>query len=151
MACGILVPWPGIKSTPPALEAQNLNHQTAWEVPSVLFSASFANFSSFYISLNLGCLSLRTSSFCCLYLFPKWSPADYFEIFSDWTGPWKFSLVSATYLTYSLEFLLNISCSPWSKQNFVHHPSLFPTNFSWSLPHISLWHPCSSSCVDPQT
>ena len=33
MACGVLVPPPGIKPAPPALEAQNLNHWTAREVP----------------------------------------------------------------------------------------------------------------------
>ena len=30
----ILVPWPGIRPTPPALEAWSLNHWTAWEGPS---------------------------------------------------------------------------------------------------------------------
>ena len=33
VACGILVPRPGIESAPPALEAQNLNHWTPREVP----------------------------------------------------------------------------------------------------------------------
>ena len=33
MAHGILVPQPGIKPTPPALEGQSLNHWTAREVP----------------------------------------------------------------------------------------------------------------------
>ena len=33
MACGILVPQPGIKLMPPALEAQSLNQWTAREVP----------------------------------------------------------------------------------------------------------------------
>ena len=33
MACGILVPEPGIESVPPAVEAQSLNHWTATEVP----------------------------------------------------------------------------------------------------------------------
>ena len=33
MACGILIPQPGIEPTPPALEAWNLNHWTAREVP----------------------------------------------------------------------------------------------------------------------
>ena len=33
MACGILVPWPGIKPAPLALEAQSLNHWTTREVP----------------------------------------------------------------------------------------------------------------------
>ena len=33
MACGILVPWPGIEPVPPALEAWSLNHWTTREVP----------------------------------------------------------------------------------------------------------------------
>ena len=32
MACGILVPQPGIKPTPPVLKAQHLNHWTTREV-----------------------------------------------------------------------------------------------------------------------
>ena len=35
MACGILVPQPGIEPVPPALEAQSLNHWTTREVPRV--------------------------------------------------------------------------------------------------------------------
>ena len=43
MACRILVPRPGIKPLPPALEAQSLNHWTAREVPYTFlrFSLSF--------------------------------------------------------------------------------------------------------------
>ena len=33
-ACGILVPWPGIKPVPPAVEAQSANHWTAKGSPS---------------------------------------------------------------------------------------------------------------------
>ena len=33
VACGILVPQPGIKPTPPAVEARSLNHRTTREVP----------------------------------------------------------------------------------------------------------------------
>ena len=33
VACGILVPGPGIEPAPPALEAQSLHHWTAREVP----------------------------------------------------------------------------------------------------------------------
>ena len=33
VACGILVPRPGIKPTPPTVEAWSLNHWTAREVP----------------------------------------------------------------------------------------------------------------------
>ena len=36
VAHGILVPWPGIQPTPPALRAQNLNHWTSREVPPLL-------------------------------------------------------------------------------------------------------------------
>ena len=35
-ACGILVPWPGMKPTPPALEVQSLNHWSARQVPRVV-------------------------------------------------------------------------------------------------------------------
>ena len=34
-ACRILVPWPGIKPVPPAMEAQSLNHWTTREVPQI--------------------------------------------------------------------------------------------------------------------
>ena len=37
VACGILVPQPGIEPVPPALGAQSLNHGTAREVPMVEF------------------------------------------------------------------------------------------------------------------
>ena len=36
-ACGILVRWPGIEPTPPALGAQSLSHWTAREVPKLTF------------------------------------------------------------------------------------------------------------------
>ena len=35
VACGILVPGPGIEPMPPAVEAWNLNHWTAKEVPEM--------------------------------------------------------------------------------------------------------------------
>ena len=35
MACVILVPWPGIDTVLPAMEAQDLNHWTTREVPYV--------------------------------------------------------------------------------------------------------------------
>ena len=40
MACGILVPWPGIEPTPPAVEVQSLHHWTAREVPSLFLHSS---------------------------------------------------------------------------------------------------------------
>ena len=49
MACGILVPWPGIELMPPVLEARSLNHWTARKVlPSFLFPFSF-----FFYSVQL--------------------------------------------------------------------------------------------------
>ena len=33
--CWILIPWPGIRPTPPALEAQSLNHWATREFPSM--------------------------------------------------------------------------------------------------------------------
>ena len=37
MPCGISVPWPGVISTPPALEAQGVSHWTAREVSEIPF------------------------------------------------------------------------------------------------------------------
>ena len=37
MACGILVPQPGIQLMPPELEAQSPNHWTTREVPIIQF------------------------------------------------------------------------------------------------------------------
>ena len=36
LACGILIPQGGIKLTPPAVEAQSLNHWTTREAPRLL-------------------------------------------------------------------------------------------------------------------
>ena len=38
MACGILVPWPGIEPVPPAVEVQSLNYWTTREVPQIFLS-----------------------------------------------------------------------------------------------------------------
>ena len=49
MACRILVPQPGIKPTPPALEAWSLNHWMAREVPVVPISFEVKGLSEIYI------------------------------------------------------------------------------------------------------
>ena len=36
MACGILIPWPGIKPTSPTLGVWSLNHWTARKIPPIL-------------------------------------------------------------------------------------------------------------------
>ena len=38
VACGLLVPWPGFKLAPPAMEDRHLNRWTAREVPTLPFS-----------------------------------------------------------------------------------------------------------------
>ena len=38
VACGVLVPRPGIEPVPPALGARSLNHWTARQVPGVIHS-----------------------------------------------------------------------------------------------------------------
>ena len=55
VACGILVPQPGIELAPPALEAQSLNHGTCREVPelSILEAMSFSFQGAVFISLYL--------------------------------------------------------------------------------------------------
>ena len=51
LACGILVPWPGIEPVAPAVEAQSPNHWTAREVPRVDIT----------INQGLWCRELRQS------------------------------------------------------------------------------------------
>ena len=46
-ACGILVPQPGIKAMPPALEVWSLNHWTTREVPSSVISLTLELLSAF--------------------------------------------------------------------------------------------------------
>ena len=41
-AYGLLIPWPGIKPMPSALEAWNFNHWTTKEVPCILFKNLFS-------------------------------------------------------------------------------------------------------------
>ena len=58
VACGILVPWPGIKPVPPAVEVWSPNHWTAREVPRFLFLKEIPVFSiSCIFLLNLISLS----------------------------------------------------------------------------------------------
>ena len=66
-ACGILVPQPGIKPTPPAVEARSLNHWTAREVPGIS-SLMCPLLSSHYCSHLSGC------SLHCLLHLDGWRP-----------------------------------------------------------------------------
>ena len=57
VACGILVPWPGIQPTPPALQAQSLKPPDYQESPHFCFFLLFFSPFSFY-SLNICCASV---------------------------------------------------------------------------------------------
>ena len=64
VACGILVPWPGIEPVPPALEAWSPSHWTAREFPTIFVMQDFP-----------GCPVVRTPRFHC------WGPG-----FDPWQG-----------------------------------------------------------------
>ena len=49
MACGILIPQPGIKLVSPALEKQSLNHCTSGEVPIRTIFIPFTHFTACWI------------------------------------------------------------------------------------------------------
>ena len=67
VACGIIVPQPGIKPTLPALEGWSLNHWTAKEFP---WSSELTNVSTRYFSiLFLICVSPLSSCSVCHLLF----------------------------------------------------------------------------------
>ena len=53
VACGILVPRPGIELVPPAGEVQSLNHWTAREVPWVPIKYIFFRIVFFIITLEV--------------------------------------------------------------------------------------------------
>ena len=61
--CGILVPRPGIKPMPPAVEAQSLNHWTSREVPRDFFFTfkrkKISGFPGSSVVKNLNCQSRR--------------------------------------------------------------------------------------------
>ena len=62
-SCGILVPWPGMETAAPALEAQSLNHWTPREVPAwfLLFIPYNNSAQAAWLSniLQMYCLRLR--------------------------------------------------------------------------------------------
>ena len=51
-ACGILVPWPGIKPVPHAVEEQSLNHWTTREVPSRISLSSVSIWHQFHLFIQ---------------------------------------------------------------------------------------------------
>ena len=44
MACGILIPWPGIEPGPTAVKGSSLNHWTAREFPDNFLKCQFRDF-----------------------------------------------------------------------------------------------------------
>ena len=65
MACGILVPWPGIEPTPLSLEIQSLNHWAAREDPNSYFLFLWRRFCSKTSSVHFSEIknSWQSSSF----------------------------------------------------------------------------------------
>ena len=55
VACGILVPRPGIKPVPPAVEAQSLNHWTSREVPIFVYIAVYPPIEWTFVLIPLFC------------------------------------------------------------------------------------------------
>ena len=68
MACGILVPPPGIEPTPSAVEAQSLNHRTASEVHRFLFGS--VCYKDFLIIITQNLLYARHCARYCRQSFP---------------------------------------------------------------------------------
>lgn len=65
MACGILIPWPGIKPTYPTLGVWSLNHWTARKIPPIL--------SFLPLSAHRWCLTLLISNyFPPLIIWHQW-------------------------------------------------------------------------------
>ena len=70
-ACGILVPQPGIEPTPPAVEAQSLNHWTAKEVPRTFFFLAALGLRC-YTWAFFSCVEGGYSSLGCADLSLQW-------------------------------------------------------------------------------
>ena len=75
MACGILVPKPGIEPMPPEVDVQSLNHWIAREVPIMIFKINSSFFFFFYgVShdrnhfFRLESESLRAFLYLCFYV-----------------------------------------------------------------------------------
>ena len=70
MACGILVPWPGIKPVPPAMEAQSLNHWTTREVPNLSVLISNMVTIHKYNLLSKSTVEILNFHICCIHAPP---------------------------------------------------------------------------------
>ena len=72
-ACGILVPWPGIKTLPPAVETENPNHWTTREVPVIHFLDEDSRRYQVLEAYKFYCETLRTSvPGCCDKWLHNW-------------------------------------------------------------------------------
>ena len=80
-ACGILVPWSGVELMSPVMEAQNLNHWTAREIPRFVYFQKTKIYSN--TEHTISSLAQQGSLVCC-------SPQDLEESdtteWLDWTG-----------------------------------------------------------------
>ena len=158
MACAILVPQPGMELMSLVLEAQNLNHWTAREVPmyfllvwivilcSVVLMSIYRSYwmetlwISYVVSMNCSCQFIITllSIMCTVILpLPLASHPDIERILILW--PWSFCLllqVKIFFMPWGSTFCLP---SPFPKTT-GHSPHPLPP---WS--HLSkYWYACYS-------
>ena len=91
MACGFLMPWPGIKPLSPALEVQILNHWTTREVPdscTFKWGYFYTDFQVKWVSMQalkevFQCCSLQFFSFT-EHITHQFSKPNWFSIPSIW-------------------------------------------------------------------
>ena len=152
--CGIFIPQPEIKSTPPAAEAQTLNHWTAREVRTDYFSKSQNNCtrwpffkclfthvcisgcarSSLLCGLSLvsesgDCCLLRSSGFSLQWLLLPKSPGCVgFSSWGKWAQQWRFPGSRAqTWCLWSMDLVAPQHVgSSWTRDRTnPHFPALW--------------------------
>ena len=167
MACGILVPRPGIEPTPPALEVQGLICWTTREVPEATVSENVYS-SCKVINLISNYNSWENALFCkskCplpLYVFLIFSSTEFINIgcLMEKKTIWRKSCIYLQYVTcwfdthiYSVQFSRSVvSDSLWpheSQHTRPPCPSPTPGIHSDSRPWSQWCHPAVSSSIVP--
>ena len=75
-ARGILVPWPGIKPMPSALDPWSLHHWTSREVPVLRFWSLMCTLSSQHTSVFINHISVKCSAATCGLRLPNSTGQD---------------------------------------------------------------------------
>ena len=117
-ACGILVPWPGMESLPPAVEVGNLNYWTAREIPM-------------HNPLSLG--PMRSMMMTEVGKHGRVYQAEHG---SSWQPP-----NTPTTAGSNNSFLVILTCLGRISQGFLRVMMIF--NYTWGTQGLSLWLACS--------